>query len=156
MIDKFDVLVSKSVELGNSFPIMPIEEIRLAVAFAELPNQEVVVSRLLHEIFHHENMHVRRIAVNACRRSNHFQVSGLKEALTTKLSDPEAWVCYDAAWAIFDAQFDSPEIRESLNKLADGISLSDGKALLQSNLGDAELQAKVKAKEVLTAILANN
>jgi len=152
MPDRFSQLVKKSVRLGNSFPIMPIDEIRLAVAFAELPDQERVVPRLITELFEHENMHVRRIAINACRRSKNFHVPGLKEALTRRLNDPAAWVCYDAAWAILDGQYDSPEIQEILILLSEGVSLLDDKARLRQNPSDAALQAKVKAKETLNAI----
>lgn len=156
MFTRFSRLVRKSVKLGNSFPIMPVDELRLSVAFTELPDQESVVSRLIAELFEHENMHVRRIAVNASRRSKHFQVTGLKEALTRKLSDTAAWVRYDAAWAILDAEFDSQEIREKLSQLSAGVLLPDDEARVSRNPNDAELQAKVKAKVALNAIQSRN
>ena len=73
----FESLAQASIELGNRSMIMPIEEIQLAVAFAELPDRLQVVDRLMRELFNNENMHVRRIAVNACRRSQAFEVVGL-------------------------------------------------------------------------------
>lgn len=152
---RFNRLAAKSVKLGNSFPIMPIDEIRLSVAFAKLPDQEEVVSRLIRELFSHENMHVRRIAINACRRSGAFGVSGLKEALAEKLSDPEAWVRYDAAWAIEDAQFDSPEIRKKLTMLAANIKLPEDELSKEKNPSNADLQARVQARKTLDTIIKN-
>jgi D-alanyl-D-alanine carboxypeptidase len=151
---RFRRLVDKSVRLGNRPMIMPIEELRLAVAFAELPCREEVVTNLIGELFDHQNMHVRRIAVIACRKSGAFGVPGLKEALTRKLADPEGWVRYDAAWAILEAKYDSSEIRACLAALADGISLPADRERVRRNLGDADLQAKVRARETLDALLA--
>src|ERR1043166_422181 len=151
---RFRRLVDKSVRLGNRPTIMPIEELRLAVAFAELPCREEVVTNLIGELFDHQNMHVRRIAVIACRKSGAFGVPGLKEALTRKLADPEGWVRYDAAWAILEAKYDSSEIRACLAALADGISLPADRERVRRNLGDADLQAKVRARETLDALLA--
>ncbi|HJY75059.1 MAG TPA: M15 family metallopeptidase [Burkholderiales bacterium] len=151
---RFRRLVDKSVRLGNRSMIMPIEELRLALAFAELPRQAEVITRLIGELFDHQNMHVRRIAVIACRKSRAFEVAGLKEALTRKLADPEGWVRYDAAWAILEAQYDSSEIRAQLAALADGVSLPADRERLRRNLGDDELQAKVRAREALDVLLA--
>ncbi|MEO8250491.1 MAG: hypothetical protein ABI589_14105, partial [Burkholderiales bacterium] len=107
----FDQLKNKCIELSESFPIMPIDEIRLAGAFTELAEQERVVKRLIAELFDHPGLHVRRIAVNACRRSGAFGVPGLQAALTRKLEDSAAWVGYNAAWAIHSVGVDSPRIR---------------------------------------------
>jgi len=104
----FDQLAAEAAELGEQTLIMPIDEIRLSAAFAALPEQERVVGRLISELFNHHNMHVRRIGVNAARRSQAFRTAGLKEALTARLSDPEAWVQYDAAWAIAEARVRQP------------------------------------------------
>ncbi len=152
MSSRFDLLVDKSVRLANGFPIMPVEELRLSVAFAELPHQEEVVARLIRELFDHDNMHLRRIAINACRRSEMFSVPGLKEALTEKLFDPAAWVRYDAAWAIHDAQYDSPEIRRRLKVNAANSKLPDDEIRVRKNPSDAVLQAQVRARETLDAL----
>ena len=153
MKNNFDVLATRSIELGNSLPIMPIDEIRLSVEFSELPEQREVVGRLVRELFNHENMHVRRIAVNACRRSRHFDVPDLESALTERLADSEHWVCYDAAWAIKDAEYDNPKIRELLLKNAASVQLPDDEVRLQSRRGDAQLQAQVQARKTLDALL---
>jgi hypothetical protein len=156
MITSFDSLVTKSVELGNSFPIMPIDELRLAVAFSELPNQREVIARLVAELFDHENMHVRRIAIGACRRSGIFDVPLLREGLTRRLADTHAWVRYVAAWAILDARFDSEEIRNALIQLSAGVVLPEDEERACKNPSDAELQSRVKAKQALVALLARD
>ncbi|PSB56099.1 hypothetical protein [Chamaesiphon polymorphus] len=153
MHSQFDRLVAKSIELGNSFPVMPIEEIRLSVAFAELPDLHNVISRLVQELFEHENMHVRRIAINACRRAQTFDVQGLKEGLTNKLNDPEAWVRYDAAWAIHEAKYDNPLIRELLILNAGNVKLPDDENRVRENPGNSALQAQVKARKTLNALM---
>lgn len=153
MTSDFATLVARSIELGNSFPVMPVDEIRLSVEFAELPEQTEVVARLIRDLFHHENMHVRRIAVNACRRSRRFDVPGLEAALTEKLADHEPWVRYDAAWAIKDAQYDNPRIRELLLKNAASVRLPEDEERLKGNRGNAELQAQVQARKTLDALL---
>ena len=154
MTDKFDKLVHQSIVVGSNFPVMPIDEIRLASAFAALPNQKTVVTRLMTELFEHPNMHVRRIAVNACRRSAAFDVPGLQEALVRKLRDPEPWVQYDAAWALQAAGFDTPEIRQLLTELSAGVMLPDDEARVRSKPSDAALQLKVQARKTLLALLA--
>ncbi|HEU4670850.1 MAG TPA: hypothetical protein VFR91_09075 [Dyella sp.] len=154
MPSDFNDLLSSCIDLGNSFPIMPIDEIRLAVAFTELPNQKEVVARLIRELFYHHNMHVRRIAVNACRRSQNFDVPGLQDALTEKLVDPEAWVRYDAARAIHDAKYDSPKIRDLLSQNAGIIDLHEGEPLLKGNPSNSELQSQIRSRKALNALLA--
>ena len=148
----FEKITKKCIELGDSFPIMPIDEIRLAVAFAELPNKEQVVARLIAELFDHPNMHVRRIAVNACRRAEAFSAPALQEALTRKLEDSAAWVRYDAAWAIHSAAYDSPEIRRLLCNIAGTKPLSELQEMVRGNRSNAELQAQARARETLDAI----
>ena len=151
--DRFDKLLTKSVTLSSSSAIMPIDEIRLSVAFARLPNQAEVIPRLM-ALFNHGNMHVRRIVINACRRAATFNVPGLREALTRKLSDPEAWVRYDAVWALQEAEYDSSEIRGCLDELSAGVVLPDDELRLSTRLGDAQLQARVRAKRALIALRA--
>jgi len=131
---------------------MPIDEIRLSVEFTELPNQPKVINRLISELFDYDNMHVRRIAVNACRRSEHFDEPGLREALLQRLSDGEGWVRYDAAWAIGDAGYDDVEIRSGLKVAAGNTNLPEDAELLSENPSDADLSARVRAQEVLNKI----
>jgi len=150
----FDQLAAEAAKLGDRTIIMPIEEIRLAAAFAALPDQDRVVSRLISELFTHRNMHVRRIAVNAARRSKAFHTSGLKGALTARLSDAEEWVQYDAAWAIAEAGFDSSEIRERLDRIAGDVTAVEGETRVRAAAGNSKLQAQLRARKTLDSILA--
>lgn len=152
MLSHFDRLVRQSVALGNSFPIMPIEEMLLSAKFAELPDQPKVINRLISELFDHENMHVRRIAINACCRSKCFEAPGLKDALVRKLSDEAAWVRYDAAWAIGHAGYDDNETRSALKAAAGDAKLPEDEKRRTENPSDDELAAKVHALEVLNKI----
>lgn len=147
----FETLANASIELGQRTVIMPIEEMQLASAFAELPDRVEVVTRLVRELFNNENMHVRRIAVNACRRAKAFEVAGLENALTERLNDPEPWVQYDAIWAIQDAGYDSPKIRARLAVIAENFN-SDDEAYLRRSPGDAVVQARVRAQRLLAAL----
>ncbi len=135
---------------------MPIDMIQLSVAFSELPKQEKVIARLINELFEHPNMIVRRIAISACRHSQMFDVPGLKEALTDKLSDPEAWVRYDTAWTIREAKYDSPVIRQKLERNANGINLQSAKKQIEEQPGRADLQARIQAQETLNVLIAND
>ena len=152
VFSRFDRLVRKSVEMGNSFPIMPIEEALLSAKFAELPDQPKVVDRLIRELFDHENMHVRRIAIGACHRSQYFEAPGLRDALLRRLSDEEAWVRYDAAWAIGDAGYDDDETRSALKAAAGDAKLPEDEARLAENPSDADRSAKVRALKSLNKI----
>src|SRR5262245_41699585 len=79
-----DWLIAATVALADQFPVMPIEEIQLSVALAELPNPEQVVPRLLAELVDHEDMRVRRVGIHACRRIGRFQLPGVREAISSR------------------------------------------------------------------------
>ncbi len=120
----FDTLARVTRALADKSNVMPIDEVRLATAFAELPDRESVATRLLDELVFHDNFHVRRVAIHGCRLSRAFQIPGLQSAATRLLDDPEDWVRYDAAWLIQDAGYDSSEIRHKLARLAEGVPLA--------------------------------
>jgi hypothetical protein len=147
----FEALAKASIELGQRTMILPIEELRLVSAFVELPDPHRVVDRLVRELFNNDNMHVRRIAVSACRRAKAFDVQGLEEALTEKLSDPEPWVRYDAVWAIQEAGYDSPKIRSRVAMMAEGFTSGD-EEYLRKHPGDAVVQARVRAQKLLASL----
>jgi HEAT repeat protein len=150
IFSRFSRLIRKSERLGVDSPIvMPVEEIRLAYLLSELPNKPKVVQRLMENYFDHSNPHVRRIAINACRRSECFEVAGLTDALIRKLQDEWDWVRYDAAWAIGDAGYDSPIVREALQEAAGDTKLPEDEILRAESPSDADLAARVRAREVL-------
>ena len=68
--------------------------------------------------------------------------------------DSEAWVRYDAAWAIHDAKYDSPKIRDLLSHNAGTMDLLEGESLLKINPSNSELQSQIRARRALNAILA--
>lgn len=151
-----DRLIAQTYALAGQFPVMPIEEIRLSVAFAELPNPEQVVPRLLTELVDHDDMHVRRVGIHACRRIGLFQASGLREAIMRRLSDSNHWVQYDAVWTVQDAGYDGPDVREFLGRLASGVQLPEDEQRLKENPSNAQLAAKVRARVALDSLLAAN
>ena len=150
---EYEDIRDRTVELARRPFVMPIEEIQLSAAFACLPDIEHVVERLIAELFSHENFHVRRVAINATRRAKVFGVSGLETALTMQLGDSEAWVRYDAVWAVEDAGYDSPEIRRVLAGVAAGWTPGDGDTI-RANPGDAHAQARVRARKALDVLSA--
>jgi hypothetical protein len=151
---KLDRLIAQTFALAEQFPVMPIEEIRLSVALAELPNPDQVVPRLLAELVDHEDMHVRRVGIHACRRIGRFQLPGVREAVLRRLADENAWVRYDAAWTAHDAGYDGPDVREALGSLASGVRLPKDEERLRDNPSDSDLAARVRAQQALDALLA--
>jgi hypothetical protein len=153
---KIDRLIGKTYALADQFPIMPIEEIRLSVAFAELPNPQQVVRRLLADLVDHDDMHVRRVGINACRRIGLFQIPGLRDAIVRRLSDPAHWVQYDAVWTVQAAGYDGPDVRRLLGRLAAGVHLPEDEERLKAGPSNAELAARVRARVALDKLLGTN
>jgi hypothetical protein len=150
---EFSRLVQQTLERANG--ILPIQLAQLAAAFSELPNPRDVVANLLSRLFDHDSFHVRRVAVQACRRAKVFDVPGLRAALIEKLVDPSGWVRYDAAWAIREAGYDGADVRSALAKLADGITLPEEESN-SKNASDAEWRARVEARKALDRLLAGS
>src|SRR5437763_983493 len=111
---KADRIFAEIYAMADKGTIMPIDTARLSGALAACPHPERVVPRLLAELVNHDSPLIRRIGVHACRKIGRFQFPGLREALLLKLSDPNAWVRYDAAWAVHDAAYDGKDVRDSL------------------------------------------
>lgn len=140
---------AKALEYAEHKPIAGMHLMQLANALAELPQKDRVTQRILLELVEHANASGRRIGIHACRLIERFQVEGLRESLIRRLADVDPWVHYDAAWAIKEAQYDGPDVREALRVLASGVSLSMDKKRLDTNSSNAELAARVQAKEAL-------
>jgi hypothetical protein len=119
-----------------------------------LPNPRKVVQRVLAELVDHDNPSLRRIGIHACRRIGVFQAPGLRAALLSKLSDSDAWVRYDAAWAVKDAGYDGKDVRDLLALLAGDAKLPEEEQRLQMRPGDAELAARVYARAALDRLVA--
>ncbi len=151
---RIDRLIAKTLALAGQFPVMPVEEVRLSVAFAELPEPEQVVPRLLAELIDHDDMHPRRVGIHACRRIGLFQFPGLRDAIIRRLADDNAWVRYDAVWTVKDARYDGPDVRRLLGGLASGVHLSEDEERLRANPSNSELAARVLAWSTLDSLQA--
>jgi hypothetical protein len=150
---KIDRVFAEVYAVADQYPVMPIDVARLSGALAKCPKPEKVVARLLAELVDHENPSLRRIGIHACRKTGFFQAPGLREALLGKLSDPNPWVRYDAAWAIKDGAYDGKDVRESLAVLATDVKLPEDEERLKVNPSNAELAAKVRARAALDSLL---
>ena len=147
-----EALVSQTLLFAERSSVMPIEEIELSVAFAELPDPHATIARLLERLLPHDNLHVRRVALNACRRIGEFEAPGLKEALVAALEDPAGWVRYDAAWALRDAGFRDEAVVAALERAADGAKYPEDEDVLTSNRGDSKNMARLEAAKALHAL----
>src|SRR5262249_32553892 len=141
--------------VAHHYPVAPIKQARLSRLLAELPNPRKVVQRVLAELADHDNPSMRRIGVHACRRIGVFQAPGVRAALLRKLSGPDAWVRYDAAWAVKDAGYDGKEVRDSLARLAGDVKLPEDEQRLATRPSDADLAARVRARVALDSLLAS-
>jgi hypothetical protein len=153
---KIDQLFAEVYALADQHGIMPIDMARLSGAFAKLPQREKVVARLLAELVTHDNSSLRRIGIHACRKIGRFQTTGLRDALLCKLSDPNPWVRYDAAWAVKDAGYDGKDVRDALAGLAADVKLPEDEQRLNANPSNGELAARVRARAALDSLLAAN
>lgn len=153
---KIDGLIAQTFSLAEQSVVMPIEEVRLSVFFAQLPNPEQVVPRLIAEVIDHENMHIRRVGIHACRRIGLFQAPGLRDAIIRRLADENAWVRYDAVWTVQDAGYDGPDVRQILGELAAGVRLPEDEERLRDNPSDADLAARVRARAALDSLLSRS
>jgi hypothetical protein len=64
-------------------------------------------------------------------------------------------VRYDAAWTIWDAGYDGEDIRAALAQLAGETKLPEDELLLKKS-SNAELSARVEARQALDALLAKS
>jgi HEAT repeat protein len=146
---KFNKLVSEAIDILDADFVMPIDEIRLGNAFAELPKPEEVARKLILTLFQHDNFHVRRVAVQAWRRIAIQNVNGLRDDLLQALKDPEDWVKYDAAWAIREIGYQDKETLNLLSVVADGAIYPDDEEELKSELSNSKNLARLKAAQAI-------
>jgi hypothetical protein len=149
-----DCVFAEVYGVADQYPVVPIKQARLSRLLAELPNPRKVVQRVLAELVDHDNPSLRRIGIHACRQIGLFQAPGLRSALLSKLSDPVAWVRYDAAWAVKDAGYDGKDVRDLLALLAGDAKLPEDEQRLQMRPSDAELAARVQARAALDCLVA--
>ena len=140
--------------LDHADRLQPIQMARLATEFAKLPDPAAVVPLVLASLLAHPSADVRRVGLGACRRMGAFAAPGLKGAAIEKLADPDGWVRYDAVWLIRDAGYDGPDVREALGRAGRGVTLPKDAARAEKEPSNADLRARVDARQLLDALLA--
>lgn len=149
---KMELVFAKAFKVASGHPVRGIDLARVSVALAELSNKPEMIERALAELVAHTNPSRRRLGIHACRRARRFQLGGQRDALLRCLADTDPWVRYDAAWTIHEAGYHGPDVRDALGVLAAGVDLPADKQRLADNPSDAELAARVRAREALDAL----
>ncbi|MBY4895563.1 hypothetical protein K6V06_00950 [Cupriavidus sp. AU9028] len=147
------MLMFKMSRLAGQDKLTAVQEIGFATELAELVQKEGLAERVVQELFDDAHPQIRRIAVNAIRRTGQFEVNGLQGALLRRLSDPEPWVRHDAAWVIQEAKMDGGLLRAGLRRLAGSVQLPQDAVRAKENPTDGLLQAQVRARQILDAML---
>ncbi len=150
---RYRMLVFKMSRLASQNKLTAVQEIGFATELAELVVKEGIAERVVQELFDDEHAQLRRIAINAIRRTGRFDVPGLQSALLRRLSDAEPWLRHDAVWVMQEAAMDGGLVRAGLRRLAGTVQLPQDAVRAKSNPGDALLQAQVRARQALDALL---
>ncbi|WP_255581502.1 hypothetical protein [Cupriavidus sp. AU9028] len=150
---RYRMLMFKMSRLAGQDKLTAVQEIGFATELAELVQKEGLAERVVQELFDDAHPQIRRIAVNAIRRTGQFEVNGLQGALLRRLSDPEPWVRHDAAWVIQEAKMDGGLLRAGLRRLAGSVQLPQDAVRAKENPTDGLLQAQVRARQILDAML---
>ena len=87
-MSEFEKLEKQVLALAARTVIMPIDEIRLASALGSLKDLPKKVPSLV-AWGRHENLHVRRVAINALVRGAQLEAAGVKALLVERLSESE-------------------------------------------------------------------
>ena len=151
---KEDQLFARVFAVADLHLVQGIDLARLSTALSELSGRDRVVARALAELVGHANPSRRRLGIHACRKIRRFEAPGLREALLGRLADEDPWVRYDAAWAVHEAGYDGKDVRDALGVLAQGVDLPDDRRRLAANPSNADLAARVRARDALDALLA--
>ncbi len=150
---RYRMLLFKMSRLANRNKLSGVEAIAFAGQFAELTASQEDAERLVADLFDHDNPQVRRIGLNAIRRSQRFTGPSLLPALLRRLADPEAWLRHDAVWVVQEAELDGAELRASLRRLAGGVQLPHDAVRARANPADAPLHAQVRARQALDTLI---
>jgi len=153
MLLSYHMLLFRMSRLTGRGRMTAVDEIALAGQLAEMMHRPHVTERVVDELMGHEHPQVRRIAMNAVRRARCFDYPGLPVALLRRLADQEPWLRHDAAWVIAEGGFDGAELRAALRRLAGGLQLPRDAERARSFPNDAPLQAQVRARQALDALL---
>lgn len=99
--------------LGGADAVFPIEIFSLSRKIADLKSRESAF-RLIRQFHSHQSFYVRRAVVIAIRFIGREASSTCLDLLLSSTNDSEAWVRYDAFWALGEAEIEDQRIREVL------------------------------------------
>jgi HEAT repeat protein len=99
--------------LGTKATVFPIEIFSLSRRIADLKSRERAY-RIIHQFHEHENFYVRRAVVIAIRFIGPEAAERCLHLLLRSTNDSEAWVRYDALWALGEAGIRDERIHSAL------------------------------------------
>lgn len=150
---RYRMLMFKMSRLAGQDKLTAVQEIGFASELAELVQKEGLAERVVQELFDDPHPQIRRIGINAIRRTAHYEVDGLQSALLRRLSDVEPWVRHDAVWVIQEAKMDGGLLRAGLWRLAGSTQLPQDAVRAKETPTDGLLQAQVRARQILDEML---
>ena len=103
--------------LGMADTIFPIEIFSLSRKIADLESIESAY-RIITQYECHPSFYVRRAALIAIRFRGEEATKEFLNTLLQRTSDSEAWVCYDAAWALGESKIKDDRIPIALRNVA--------------------------------------
>ena len=99
--------------LGSADAVFPFEIFSLSRKIADLKSRESAY-RLIRQFHGHQNFYVRRAVVIAIRFIGREAATECLDLLLSSAKEGEAWVRYDAFWALGEAEIEDERIREVL------------------------------------------
>ena len=103
--------------LGMADSVFPIKIISLSRKIADLESRESAY-RIIKQYECHPNFYVRRAALTAIRFMGEEAAKQFLDTLLQRTSDSEAWVRYDAAWALGETKIKDDRIPIALRSVA--------------------------------------
>ncbi|CAG9171882.1 hypothetical protein [Cupriavidus pinatubonensis] len=150
---KYHFLVFKMNRLVGKGKLSSVEEVSLAGQLAEMIDSPDAAQRVLADLADHANPQIRRITLNAIRRSHQVSAPDLPAVLLRRMADTEALIRHDAVWIVQDNKMDGAELRAALRRLAGKVRLPWDADRARTNPSDATLMAQVRARVALDKLL---
>jgi HEAT repeat protein len=134
--------------LGRKATVFPIEILSLSRRIADLKSRKSAY-RLIRQFHEHQNFYVRRAVVIAVRFIGREGAEQCLDLLLRSTNDREAWVRYDALWALGEAGIRDERIRSALLRHASEYVDWTLERLEGAKAKEPEQQAKIRAAESL-------
>ena len=150
---KYHFLVFKLNRLVGKGKLSSVEEVSLAGQLAEMIDSPDAAQRVLADLADHANPQIRRITINAIRRSHQLGAPGLPAVLLRRMADAEPLLRHDAVGIVLDNKMDGAELRAALRRLAGKVQLPRDADRARANPSDAGLAAQVRARLALDKLL---